>query len=55
MSGPYTQARNRFWGTTYHVRLKGGGSKEQARRHACWETLKIYGTTPFAKEGDPQP
>lgn len=52
---PYLRERNQFWGKTYHIRLSGGGSKEQARRYACAETLRKYGSTPFAKDGDPQP
>lgn len=46
--------RNEYWGRLYHARLVTTGSKEAARAHACSETLQVYGSTPFAKRGDPQ-
>lgn len=47
--------RNTFWGRAYHARLGLGGTKEAARAHACFETFKVYRSTPFAKRGDPRP
>lgn len=47
--------RNEYWGRLYHAHLVTTGSKESARAYACLETLKAFGSTPFAKKGDPRP